>query len=171
MAILQRFFNWFVGFMFNNFEPKVKFAKKFSNAIDPTCRKDGSLGFDLYTPERVEIESGERLVIDTGIIFEFPYYLGMYVWDKSSVALKKYLTVCGGVIDPGYSGSIGVILQNSHSKKIVLPKGTAIAQVVFHLAIRPSLIDVERTEISESVRGERGFGGDWIWYIPRTNGR
>ena len=163
--MLQRYINWFISFLFNNFGPKIKVAKKFSNAIYPTCRKDGSLGFDLYTPEKIEIESGERSVIDTGIIFEFPYYLGMYVWDKSSVALSKHLTVCGGVIDPGYIGSIGVIMQNCYSKKVIIPEGSAIAQVVFHFAIRPILTDVEKTEIRQSDRGERGFGGDREWYI------
>ena len=38
--------------------------------------------------------------------------------------------------------------------------------MIIHLAIRPEPVVVDRMEISETDRGERGFGGNENWNIP-----
>lgn len=162
---LQAFIDWLVSFTFNQFQPQIKFAKKCSWAIEPTRRKDGSLGYDLYTPISLEFKPGEQIVVDTGIIFELPSYVGMFIWGKSSVTLRQ-IYVCSGAVDPGYTGSVGVILQNDSSKTVTIDERKPIARVTFQLAIRPIIIEIDKKDVSETARGERGFGGNKEWYIP-----
>lgn len=158
--VLQRLATGIVSFLFRHYKPEVKYMKVRDSAIDPEQRDDQSLGFDLYAPKKIVLRPGETKTIDTGIAFEIPSYMGMYLWDKSSLALAE-LRVCGGVIDPGYRGSVGVIMENCSLDNFTIQKGSAIAQAVFQLAIYPEMI--ETTELSDTVRGDRGFGGKSDW--------
>ena len=77
---------------------------------------------------------------------------------KSGLALKHGITVLNtpGTIDEGYRGEIGVILINHGKETYHVTKGQKIAQLV----IKPTLsVDIEeQEELSDSQRGEGGFG-------------
>jgi dCTP deaminase len=54
------------------------------------------------------------------------------VHDKSSLA-RRGLAVQNTILDPGWHGYMTLELTNGGHEQIELPKGSAIAQVVFHM--------------------------------------
>jgi len=61
-----------------------------------------------------------------------------------------------GTIDSDYRGPLGVILANLGPEAFTIRDGDRIAQIVFSRVPRVEL--EERAELSETRRGEGGFG-------------
>jgi dUTP pyrophosphatase len=147
----------------------------------PTVNYAGSdLGFDLYSIEDVTLEPGVPTKVRTGIAVEGPEGCGFVLGDRSSMA-SKGVTYAGGRIDAGYRGEILVCLVNvnqpeyalriahdaqgvlTHAElektdaSVTLHKGDKIAQMSpFQSMTHLEMIAVE--ELSESIRGAKGFG-------------
>lgn len=156
---LQRCINWFVSHLFKLFAPRVTFFQRFPEAIIPSRPEGHSLGYVLYTPHEVILKPGERIAVDTGVVVNCPSYLAMFLWDRFSVASEEHLSVCAGVVDPDYRGSVEVLLENRHPERlVVLPPKTAIAQAVFHFAVRPVLTPVADSELLETSDVEHVSG-------------
>lgn len=138
---------------------KIKFKKLTSDATCPTYGTEFSAGADLYSAnEDVTIASGETSLIHTGIAVEIPSgYVGL-IFARSGLATKKGLAPANkvGVIDADYRGEIMVALYNQSKEERVVQKGERIAQ----MAIVPFLKAEyeEANELSDTVRGEGGFG-------------
>ena len=104
--------------------------------------------------------------VDTGVSIEIPNGYWGKILDRSGNALKKGLSVMGGVIDAPYRGDVGIILINLstvwHEGQMVgqpaieIKKGDKIAQIVIlpykHLDV------VEVDELRDSSRGSKGYG-------------
>jgi dUTP pyrophosphatase len=71
------------------------------------------------------------------------------------LALKNSVTVNFGTIDPGYRGEIRVVMFNLGANDYVIEKWDRIAQLI---VARYESIDWEEGELSDSVRGDGGFG-------------
>ncbi|MFG3444558.1 dUTP diphosphatase [Bacillus velezensis] len=69
-------------------------------------------GFDLVAAEDVIIEPGETELVATGLAFEIPEGYEMQIRPRSGITLKTRLRVQFGTIDCGYTGEIGVIVDN-----------------------------------------------------------
>lgn len=150
---------------------KIKF-KLGENAIMPThSGKDA--GYDLYATKEVFIPSFDRALIPTNLQWEVefeksePFYFGdngfgVYcdIRDRSGNALKKGLTVLGGIVDNEYKGIIGVILFNTSKEDITIKVGDKIAQAIFTPCFLPVL--KEAFELSETERGSNGFGSSGV---------
>ncbi|NEK06180.1 dUTP diphosphatase, partial [Rhizobium leguminosarum] len=108
-------------------------------------------GLDLPTLRRVPIPAGSSAVIHTGwsIAGGLPAGTIGIVADRSGHAANHGVTVLGGVIDPGYTGEIKVVLFNSGNSSVVFNPGDRVAQ----LLIVYGLTGEETTE-----RGGQGFG-------------
>jgi hypothetical protein len=66
-----------------------------------------------------------------------------------------------GLIDAGYRGEVQVVFHNTdHAETFVVEPGMRIAQLVV-LPV-PDVTLVEREELAESERGERGFGSSRV---------
>lgn len=135
---------------------KIKVKKLTESAKTPEYANPGDAGMDLFSDEEVLIGSKERALISTGISVEFPEEFVALVWDKSGIATKKGLTKIAGVIDSGYRGEWKIALLNVGSEEIKIEKGDKIAQVLFQKFKRAEIEEVD--SLSESVRGEGGFG-------------
>ena len=61
-----------------------------------------------------------------------------------------------GVIDPDFTGNIGVILKNNSDKLIECVAGEQIAQLLFIKVATPLLIQVP--QLAKTQRGKYGFG-------------
>ena len=61
-----------------------------------------------------------------------------------------------GTIDPAYRGEIGVIMLNLGREPYTVAQGDRIAQLV--IARYEPVEWMEQTELSETARGEGGFG-------------
>ena len=138
----------------------VRIKKLDERAIIPTYGTQYSAGADLYAllDGEVEIAPHQTLFVHTGISVEIPEgYCGL-VFARSSMGAKRGLAPANkvGVIDADYRGEIMVTLHNHSEKTATVAPGERIAQ----LAIVPFLKAEfeESTELSDTVRGEGGFG-------------
>lgn len=112
-------------------------------------------GFDIRTPIDVVVESKWHSFIDTGIHIEIPEgYVGM-IKSKSGLNCKNNL-VTEGVIDTGYTGTIGVKIYNHGKEDYKFKAGDKITQLVILPIPEVNLIQVDKLEDTE--RGDNGFG-------------
>src|SRR5699024_9627607 len=93
----------------------VGFKRLSDEAIIPTKAHPTDSGFDLYASEDVIIEPGETVIVPTGIAVELPKGFEVQVRPRSGVTAKTKLRVQLGTIDNGYTGEIGVIVDNVNS--------------------------------------------------------
>ena len=66
------------------------------------------------------------------------------------------LKVKAGVIDPDYTGNIGVVLKNNSREPAERVVGEPIAQLLFIKVATPILMHVP--SLAKTQRGEDGFG-------------
>ena len=119
----------------------VKFKKLTPNAIVPTYGTEFSAGADLYSgmTEPVIINAGTTEFIKTGIAMEIPEGLVGLVYARSGMACKKGLAP---------ANKVGVI--------VTVEPGDRIAQLVLTPYITAEFVEAE--ELSDTVRGDGGFG-------------
>ena len=137
--------------------------------------------FDLYVPEDVALKNG-RQIIDMKFSLELPHGYAATIQPRSGFsakgleATKVFIDgsfsadaesgvrvdgdVIRGLVDEDYRGSVGVIVKASIKghpyEKMVIKKGTRIAQMQIVEVPQVELIEVE--DLSETDRGEGGFG-------------
>ena len=75
---------------------------------------------------------------------------------NSGLTVSCELEVKAGVIDPDFTGNIGVVLKNNSDRPIERLAGEQIAQLLFVKVATPTLIQV--TSLARTERGEYGFG-------------
>lgn len=127
-------------------------------AILPHYAHPGDAGLDLFSVERKVIPPGESGLIHTGIVIQLPPNTEAQVRPRSGLALKHGITVLNtpGTIDVGYRGEVKVILINHGKSDFVVEQGMKIAQMVIQHVMTVDV--VEAAELSETQRGEGGFG-------------
>ena len=138
----------------------VRFKKLDPRAAMPTYGTSYAAGADLYAvcDADVTIEPGETVLMHTGIAMEIPAgYVGL-VYARSGLACKRGLAPANkvGVIDADYRGEIMVALHNHGTAPQTLSHGERIAQMVIAPFLAVSYEECE--ELSDTVRGEGGFG-------------
>jgi dUTP pyrophosphatase len=109
------------------------------------------------------VQPGKNAKLRTGLKFEIPHGYMLQVMDRSSMSYKRELKVGGGVLDPGYSGEVCVIIHNIGNSPQMIEPGDKIAQLVLipvvHFA--PALAEEEelyQNSVAMSNRGSGGFG-------------
>lgn len=144
----------------------------------PKKATEGAAGFDLYVPEDVTLTRGNRKVIDLKFSMDIPKGYAATIQPRSGFSAKGMevevfdtypfddevteekridADVIRGLIDSDYRGSVGVIIKiNEMHDEIRFKKGTRIAQMQIVEVPQVELIEVE--ELSETDRGEGGFG-------------
>lgn len=139
---------------------KINFVNK-SNNKNPVYAKEGDSGFDLRANENGTLKPLERKLVGTGLYFELPDGYELQIRPRSGLAYKNGITVLNspGTVDTGYRGEIKVLLINLSNETFTWEKGERIAQGVIAHRISSDFGNlIEVTEISESERGEGGFG-------------
>ena len=137
----------------------VKIKKLNEDAIIPTYGSPYSAGADLYSAmDDVTIAPHTTTLIKTGLALELPVGFAGLIYARSGLASKRGLAPANkvGVIDCDYRGEVMVALHNHSEAAQTVAKGERIAQLV----ITPYVVaDFEEAdELSETVRGEGGFG-------------
>lgn len=126
----------------------------------PMSADIGSSGFDLFSVEEVTLKPGERKLVSTGLKWNPKNNkIEMQIRSRSGLAYKHGICVLNspGTIDASYRGVIGVLLINNGHEVVTLAKGERIAQAVIARVEKDFDFEVV-TKVSESVRGEGGFG-------------
>ena len=138
----------------------VKIKKIKPNAAIPTYGSKYAAGADLYAciDSAVSVQPGETHLIPTGLSMELPEGYAGLIYARSGLASKKGLAPANkvGVIDSDYRGEVLVALHNHSTTAAVVEPGERIAQLV----ITPYIVGLfeEADELSDTVRGEGGFG-------------
>lgn len=137
----------------------IKIINK-SNHELPNYETIASAGMDLRAniSESRILKPLERSIVGTGLFIELPIGYEAQVRPRSGLAAKKGITVLNspGTIDADYRGEIGVILVNLSNDDFEIQNGERIAQLVIAKHERAEWFEV--TELSETSRGEGGFG-------------
>lgn len=140
---------------------QIKFKKLDSRAVAPIRAHKSDAGFDL-TATQISTEINECgqliLVYHTGLAVEIPEgYFGVLL-PRSSVYKKSMtLTNSAGVIDSGYRGEImGKFRVTTDVVPSVYKEGERFAQLLI-LPV-PEAEFIEAVELSDSERGEGGYG-------------
>ena len=114
------------------------------------------MGYDLFTPVDFVIQPNEQktVFIDLTVMPPEGYYA--QVMSKSGLMVLYELKVKAGVIDPDFTGNIGVVLKNNSDQLIECIVGEQIAQLLFIKVA--TIILVQVTSLVKRERGENGFG-------------
>lgn len=140
---------------------EIKFKKLTENAVIPVRAHKSDAGLDLTCTKITTTLNEARqlmLVYHTGLAVEIPEgYVGL-LFPRSSVYKKSTIqTNCVGVIDSGYRGEIQAVYKvTTDTIPSVFQEGERFVQLVIvpYFDCDP----VEAEELSESDRGEEGFG-------------
>lgn len=139
---------------------RLRVKKIREQAQIPHYGTDFAAGADLYAclDEPLTIKAGTTEFIPTGLAMEIPAGMVGLIYARSGLACKKGLAPANkvGVIDSDYRGEIMIALYNHSCEDITVESGERVAQMM----IAPYIFaEYEETdELSDTVRGEGGFG-------------
>jgi dUTP pyrophosphatase len=142
-----------------NKEIEIRIVNQSTNDL-PEYATIHSAGMDLKAnlTESIVLKPLERAMVATGLFIELPEGFEAQIRPRSGLAAKHGLTVLNspGTIDADYRGEIKVILVNLSNEPFIINHGERIAQMVIakHETVKWSAVK----ELSETVRGEGGFG-------------
>lgn len=145
----------------------LKYKLLHPDAKKPYLATKDSIGYDFYAIQDILIPAARPFneyipfeemypgikKVRTGLAIQFPLGWGGFINDKSSMGAKG-IHCFAGVIDPGYTGEILVVLANFSSTNHLIKKGDRFVQICFHPV---GISDPE--EVLEFAKTERGVGG------------
>lgn len=108
--------------------------------VEPFCERTtefgltygvGPAGYDVRIAESLQLMPHTFYLASTLERFRMPKDWLAIVHDKSTWA-RRGISVQNTVIEPGWEGYLTMELTNHGSDRIVIQKGMAIAQIVFH---------------------------------------
>lgn len=138
----------------------VKIRKLDPRAVIPRRASPQSAGADLCAllDEDAVIFPGETLFVHTGLTAEIPEGYAGFIFARSGFASKQGIAPANkvGVVDSDYRGEYMVALFNHGSEPVTVTNGQRIAQLVI-MPVADAVFE-ETSELSETERGEGGFG-------------
>lgn len=143
---------------------EIKVKKLNENAILPTRGSEYAAGYDLYALIEdndntwITIPPHCTMKVGTGLSFELPNETFAAIFARSGLATKQGLRPanCVGVCDSDYRGEYIVAIHNDSDEERVIQGGDRIAQMILMPYIPMTFVEAD--ELSESERGEGGFG-------------
>ena len=138
-------------------EDKLLFSRLTPQAKAPSRGSSDAAGYDLFTPDRIEIPPHSRQLINTQIQVYIPKNHYGHIAARSGLAVNQGLTVLCGTVDRDYMGSLKVCIYNTSDKSVQIEAGKAIAQLILERNSTPPT--EERFSLNtKTERGQRGFG-------------
>ena len=89
------------------------------------------MGYDLFTPVDFLIKPNEQKTVFINFAVMPPEGYYAQLMSKSGLMVLYELEVKGGVIDPHFTGNIGMVLKNNSDQLIKHLTGEQIAQLLF----------------------------------------
>lgn len=137
---------------------EVKIKKLDENAVIPQYAHASDAGLDLVAT-KIYTDENHNLVIGTGLALEIPTgYVGLLFPRSSNSKQNVLLTNSVGIIDSGYRGE--VMLKFAYYRwnnyKNEYRVGDRVGQMI--IMPYPSIVFKEVQELSESDRGDCGYG-------------
>ena len=106
----------------------------------------------------LELQSGERVLIGTGLKMTVGEGYELQVRPRRGIALKRGLTIVNapGTIDADYRGEVGIIILNTSRQTQRITLGEKIAQIV---PMKVELLEIEEVKLPEDTkRNSDGYG-------------
>ena len=130
------------------------------NRVLPEYKTDGASGMDLSAAidEPIVLKPLERCLVPTGLKIELEHGYEAQVRPRSGMSIKHGITLinCVGTLDEDYRGEVCVPVVNISNEEYAIQPEERIAQMVI-AKYEQAKIEVV-TELTETVRGEGGFG-------------
>lgn len=137
----------------------INIINKSNNPL-PAYETRGSAGMDLraFVQEDILLHPLERKLVPTGLFIELPEGYEAQLRPRSGLAFKHGISLPNSpaTIDSDYRGEIKIALINLSNEPFVIKNGERIAQMIIARHEKAELIEV--TELTETKRGEGGFG-------------
>lgn len=139
---------------------KIKRLNKFVKL--PKYETEQAACFDLeaFLPDNdfLTIAPGHSAVVRTGLAFEIPTGYKVNIHSRSGHGFKHGISLANseGKIDADYRGEVLIKLKNDGPRNFTIYNGVRIAQAEIEEVIVAEFVEVE--ELSETDRGEGGFG-------------
>ncbi len=144
----------------NMLRPQVMIKKLHPLATMPKYMTELAAGMDICAllNEPIQLAPGERSLIPTGLAFAIPPGFEIQVRPRSGLAIKHGIALVNapGTIDADYRGEVRIILINHGQESFTINSGDRIAQLIVAPVSQADLVEV--SELSETLRGEGGFG-------------
>ena len=141
----------------------IPIKKLARNAAVPVCAYSGDAGVDLRSTEQVTLAPFERAMVPTGLAIALPEGYAGFVLPRSGLAAKHGISIVNapGLVDSNYRGELKVVLVNTDAhSSFTVEIGDRIAQLVVMPV--PTIQFHEVDELSDSSRGEAGFGSSGV---------
>ena len=106
---------------------ETHFQKLSEKAISPHRATLGSVGYDLFTPVDLWIQPNKQKTVFLDLAVTPPEGYYAQLMSKSGLTVLYELEVKAGVIDPDFTGNIGVVLKNNSDQPIERLVGEQIA--------------------------------------------
>ena len=131
-----------------------------NNVPLPEYASPGASGADIRAnlTEPLHIGTGGRVLIPTGIFLGIPVGYEVQIRPRSGLALRNGVHAILGTIDSDYRGEVKVLLMNSSSTNFIVEPEMRIAQMVCCDVIRMVWNSKTKDQLSQTERGEGGFG-------------
>ena len=130
------------------------------NKFVPEYKTEGAAGMDLCAAisEPITLKSLERYLIPTGLKIELEHGYEAQIRPRSGLSIKHGISLinCVGTIDEDYRGEVCVGVVNLSNDEYTIQPDERIAQMVIARVEQAELKIV--TELSDTARGEGGFG-------------
>ena len=114
------------------------------------------MGYDLFTPVDLLIQPNKQKTVFRDLAVTPPEGYYAQLMSKSGLTVLYELEVKAGVIDPDFTGNIGVVLKNNSDQPIERVASEQIAQLLLIKVATPTLVQV--TSLAKTERGKYGFG-------------
>lgn len=138
---------------------RVKKLDHFQGEL-PAYETAHASGFDLRAQirEPLSLKPGQRVLVPTGLAVEIPPGYEIQIRPRSGWAAKRGITVVNtpGTIDADYRGEVKIALIHLGDEAMEIQDQDRVAQAVLCPVFQAQL--VETKELSDTARGEGGFG-------------
>jgi len=136
-------------------------VKKLSEyATIPKRASQYAAGFDLSSACDIEVPPRGKALVKTDISIAIPENTYARIAPRSGLAVKNFIDVGAGVVDYDYRGNVGVVLFNHSDGVFSVKRGDRIAQLILEKISMANVVEV--CELSETGRGEGGFGSSGV---------
>lgn len=144
---------------------ELRFKRIHSDVILPRRWSDDAVGWDIHAFLLTETGRTKSEIlppnttrnIATGLFIEPPPDHFVMVCSRSGLAKKSIIVMnAPGIIDPDYRGELRVLLYNGSHQTQWVQHQERIAQLFLVPVTKMTVVEV--SELTETDRGEKGFG-------------
>ena len=138
----------------------LKIFRMEHNKFVPEYKTEGAAGMDLCAAisESITLKPLERYLVPTGLKIELEHGYEAQIRPRSGLSIKHGISLinCVGTVDEDYRGEVCVGVVNLSNEEYTIQPDERIAQMII-ARVEQAKIEVV-TELSETSRGEGGFG-------------